>query len=287
MYRNIQPDGNPHTGNDYAYTDGVNVFPEIFAAAAGTVLYVGDSRKLGWPNPWYFNPDFDRSDAWDSSAGNVIVIGHTQGWDRFDTTYSHVESWTVKVGDIVKAGQRIGTIGNTGNSYGKHLHFELLLKPFNFNTPTYGRTDPNPYFGSGAIGPQGTITPEEIDMSAEANLQARITEVVAWQDGKFRELGAQAESNRNALAGFVRDCIADKDTITEAELNAKFAELTAAQQRAGQKLYKGDDSPHIYVWDASTGFRHIMGDEYTALVTAGAWVQELPQKIIDDAIGGK
>ena len=140
-YGNLQPDGLPHTGQDYGYTGAGEVFPEVFAAAAGTVLYAGDSRALGWPNPWYFNPDFDRTDAVDSSAGNVIVIAHP----GYVTTYSHLESWSVAKGEVVRPGQVIAVTGTTGRSTGKHLHFELLSVPFDFTTATYGRIDPNPW----------------------------------------------------------------------------------------------------------------------------------------------
>lgn len=169
-YGNTQPDGNPHTGNDYAYTDGDLIFPEVFAAAAGTVVYAGDSRALGWPNPWYFNPDFDRTDDWDSSAGNVLVIAHP----GYVTTYSHLEAWTVAKGQVVSAGQRIGTIGNTGNSYGKHLHFELIPYPFDFGTATYGRTNPNPYMTGGGLAAQGSIEQDAFLMALSDDDQAQI-----------------------------------------------------------------------------------------------------------------
>lgn len=164
-FANLQShDGRKHTGNDYGYyTDGA-VTDEVFAAADGVVQFAGDSRSLGWPNRWYINPDFDRSDAQDSSAGNFIAITHTQGGVRFDTTYSHLAAWTVRAGDAVKAGQRIGTVGATGFSAGKHLHFELLFHPFNFGTDTYGRADPNPHIITGGIAAQGaTQTAEEDD----------------------------------------------------------------------------------------------------------------------------
>lgn len=151
--------GLPHGGQDYGWTDEAgNVTVEVFAAADGVVVYAGDARKLGWPNEWYYNPDFDRTDKQDSSAGNVVVIRHKQGGVVFDTTYNHLESWSVKKDQGVKAGQIVATMGNTGFSFGRHLHFELLFHPFNFGTATYGRADPNPYFGSAAIAPQGTTT---------------------------------------------------------------------------------------------------------------------------------
>jgi hypothetical protein len=180
-------DGRKHTGQDYAYYSSGQVMDEVFAAADGVVLYAGDSRDLGWPNGWYLNPDFDRNDAVDSSAGNVIALGHNRGGIRFDTTYNHLESWTVKAGDTVRAGQRIGTIGATGYSVGKHLHFELLFRPFNFGTDTYGRANPNPYFVTGIAAAGSTPTPstpsEEDDMSKAAEEDiSRIRQILEAQE---------------------------------------------------------------------------------------------------------
>jgi len=162
-YGNTQPDGMPHAGQDYGYTDGTNVYPVVFAAASGTVIFAGDSRNLGWPNEFYVNPDFDRSDAQDSSAGNLVVISH----DGVAVTgYAHLESYSVKAGQPVRAGQQIGITGNTGFSFGRHLHFFLMFRPYNYNTSTYGCSDPNPYFLSG-LAAQGAPTEEDTLSAAE------------------------------------------------------------------------------------------------------------------------
>ncbi len=55
--------------------------------------------------------------------GNRIVINHGNGWV---STYNHLSTFSVSVGDFVKAGEVIGAMGNTGYSTGPHLHFELL-----------------------------------------------------------------------------------------------------------------------------------------------------------------
>jgi hypothetical protein len=145
-------DGQPHAGQDYAYYSGGKVCDAVYAAADGVVLFAGDSRDLGWPNIMYLNPDFDRSDAQDSSAGNYIIIQHhVAGKPVALTGYGHLEDYSVRAGSVVKAGQRIGTIGETGFSAGKHLHFDFLLYPLSYAAPLYGRTDPNPYM-NGTIG---------------------------------------------------------------------------------------------------------------------------------------
>lgn len=60
---------------------------------------------------------------WSSDTGYVIILEHEQG---YLSVYKHNESLNYVQGDMVKAGDIIGTIGNTGEySTGYHLHFEL------------------------------------------------------------------------------------------------------------------------------------------------------------------
>ncbi len=62
--------------------------------------------------------------------GNLVVISHV---DIFKTVYGHLEKVFVKPGDIVKKGDLIGLVGNTGLSTGPHLHYEIWKngKPIN------------------------------------------------------------------------------------------------------------------------------------------------------------
>ena len=60
---------------------------------------------------------------WSSDTGYVIILEHKQG---YLSVYKHNESLNIAQGDIVQAGDIIGTVGNTGEySTGYHLHFEL------------------------------------------------------------------------------------------------------------------------------------------------------------------
>lgn len=69
-----------------------------------------------------------------ASYGNYVKIDHGDGCE---TLYAHLESVKVKKGQRVARGEVIGTMGNTGNSYGTHLHFEMRQNG--------ERVDPTPY----------------------------------------------------------------------------------------------------------------------------------------------
>ncbi len=60
---------------------------------------------------------------WVDGYGNYIEIEHNNG---FTTAYGHCDELLVSEGDSVLKGQSIATMGNTGNSTGPHLHFEVL-----------------------------------------------------------------------------------------------------------------------------------------------------------------
>lgn len=143
-------DGLPHAGQDYKFINSNGkVCRYAYAAHDGEVLWADDSRKMGWPNLWYINPDFDGPANGDQSGGNMVYIGikdYDTGAPFADIGYGHLEEIWVKKGQWVKRGQIIGIVGESGYSAGKHLHFSLMFRPFNYATSTYGCSDPNPYF---------------------------------------------------------------------------------------------------------------------------------------------
>lgn len=59
------------------------------------------------------------------SYGNVVFISHNMNGKTYTTVYAHLNSRSVSAGQNVKQGQQIGFMGNTGQSEGQHLHFEV------------------------------------------------------------------------------------------------------------------------------------------------------------------
>jgi murein DD-endopeptidase MepM/ murein hydrolase activator NlpD len=64
------------------------------------------------------------------SYGKIVVIRHDNG---LETVYSHLNSLSVRVNQRVKAGEKVGGGGRTGNATAEHLHFEtrFMGEPFN------------------------------------------------------------------------------------------------------------------------------------------------------------
>ena len=73
--------------------------------------------------------------AYHSSYGNYVVIDHGNG---NSTLYAHMSSRAVSEGQMVSQGQTIGAVGDTGNTSGPHLHYEVRRNG--------QRTDPEAYY---------------------------------------------------------------------------------------------------------------------------------------------
>lgn len=58
-----------------------------------------------------------------ATYGNYLCISHPDGQE---TIYAHMQYLYVRAGEVVQAGQSLGTVGQTGRATGAHLHFEFL-----------------------------------------------------------------------------------------------------------------------------------------------------------------
>ena len=113
--------GSFHYGLDFTPGEGA----EIQAVAAGTVRIANESG---------------------GAFGVHVMIDHEINGEVFSTHYAHMlyGSLQVKPGDVVQAGTVLGHVGDTGLSYGAHLHFEVFVNG--------QRIDPLPWLRSHAGG---------------------------------------------------------------------------------------------------------------------------------------
>ena len=72
--------------------------------------------------------------GYNGSAGNYVKIDHRDG---FTSIYMHLNSFCVSAGQIVSAGENIGTTGATGTATGDHLHFGITLNGVYVNPCNY------------------------------------------------------------------------------------------------------------------------------------------------------
>ncbi|GAA2219268.1 M23 family metallopeptidase [Micromonospora olivasterospora] len=63
--------------------------------------------------------------GWFGGYGYTVIVKHADGSEAI---YGHSSSLTVQEGQQVKAGDQLGLVGNTGHSYGSHLHLEIHVK---------------------------------------------------------------------------------------------------------------------------------------------------------------
>ena len=98
-----------HSGTDISHT-GPDPYPPIYNTEDGIVTWVQTGRGNA------------QGSTGNESYGNLVQVTFPDGRSAI---YAHLSDVLVKEGDSVKAGQQIGIMGNTGNSYGNHLHFEL------------------------------------------------------------------------------------------------------------------------------------------------------------------
>lgn len=97
-----------HAGVDIG---GLGCNTPIFSANSGKVILAGNS----------------------GSFGNAVKVNHE---NNYITLYAHLNKILVKNGEVVKKGQQIGLMGNTGYSFGCHLHFQVEYKGKTINPLT-------------------------------------------------------------------------------------------------------------------------------------------------------
>jgi murein DD-endopeptidase MepM/ murein hydrolase activator NlpD len=107
--RNLRGVRDNHTGVDWSAPRGT----PIRASAGGTVIWAG-TRGTGY--------------------GRYVIIDHGK---HITTLYAHCDRILVRVGQVVRQGEQIATVGSTGRSFGYHLHFEFRIDRVAVNPLNY------------------------------------------------------------------------------------------------------------------------------------------------------
>jgi len=139
----MSPTGELFKNEGKEASDYYGLGEKVLASADGTVVAINNSAIQKWTR---FNPaegespqefqkrqfeamkDALRGSVHDWVGGNYVIIKHAEGEY---SSYFHLreKSVRVKVGDNVQKGQHIGDVGNTGDSFEVHLHFQLNDSP--------------------------------------------------------------------------------------------------------------------------------------------------------------
>ncbi len=180
LARPIQGDGNgtvyrvyPYGGTDngrlqvHHGVDLVNTLgTPIHATADGTVVYAGGDLVMRFaPTNDYY--------------GNLVVIQHnflTREGKPVFTLYGHMQTITVHGGQLVREGDVIGTVGETGIALGPHLHLEVRVgSPFDFGATRNPELWLRPYPNFGTL--VGRVTDADGDLDYGVTLTASSSEI--------------------------------------------------------------------------------------------------------------
>jgi murein DD-endopeptidase MepM/ murein hydrolase activator NlpD len=204
---------NKHTGTDY----NVPVGTPVTAAMAGVV----SSTDLG------------------ADYGMAVMVDHPGG---YQTIYAHLSEKDAKVGQTVAKGQRLGKSGDSGNSTGAHLHFEVRKgknNPVNPDTLLSGSNDVlNPYFAT-ILPTQGDVTGSSASSptstsSGGANLKATSGSGASSPDALAMKQWLMSKGlSENGAVGVVSNLLAESGLRTGA-VGDKGTSYGIAQWHAGR-----------------------------------------------------
>lgn len=209
--------GNGHTGIDIVGKEGL---PEIIAHSDGVVYAIQDGKGNNIKTTGV------------ASYGNYVQIKHP---NNMYTLYAHLEKkLKVKLGQQVKRGQVLGKEGNSGCSYGTHLHFEVR------NKDNYV-IDPTPYIDAD-LPNLPTNLPEPVERD-ENTYQVEVL---------IKDLRARNSYGLNAtILGFIKKGIyniynkATKDNLIWLKISEN-EDIWIAFNEEWAKLYDYKDYKELY-----------------------------------------
>ncbi len=213
------PFGNSHGGVDLGWqttqTDG------ILAHSEGIVKFCQTGQRN------------NQGSTGDASYGNCVKLIHPNG---YCTLYAHLSEVNVDCGQTVAKGQQIGRMGNTGNSYGNHLHFEVRNKQDI-------RIDPAPYI---AVDLPGLKTEKEGQTLTEGEIRSIVNDEIDLIDPIYNTIEDIPNYWRDAIAALVEDGIVQGVGNGKLGLSHTEAKMAVIMKRMVDKL-KSEVSENVHI----------------------------------------
>ncbi len=169
-----------------------------------------------------------------NNYGNVVVVQDEAGMKHL---YAHLEKSLVKVGDTIAKGQQVGTIGNTGDSNGSHLHYEVRKNGVGSDV------DPTSYYQNNKMGNSASTSKTEAERlqsidQAKSDVLSMEQEVNQINQ-QIQELYLAVVNSNLAAIDHVKnsyeDDIAKIDLIQNTE--SKFSKKWMDQQVQRERIY--------------------------------------------------
>lgn len=165
------------------YSDGSLHRAIDLRAAEGTPVYAAEDGTVDWVQAWD-----GRSTSGNQSYGNLVRIRHADFVGcELQTLYAHLQRVTVKKGQTVREGEIIGYSGNTGNTTGPHLHFEVRLDGGRYNPLNWLDGDFTTAYSYVKLGDYKSVEPDEAP--SDPMLTTVTVQVSRGDYAKLRELG--------------------------------------------------------------------------------------------------
>ncbi|KAF1702991.1 hypothetical protein CSC66_09460 [Pseudoxanthomonas kaohsiungensis] len=170
-----------------------------------------------------------------ATGGGGQSIRLTGGRGGYTTVYFHLSKYLVRNGDVVRAGQPIGLVGNTGVGTGPHLHFEVWKgKEFSKNPKGLFCGGAGGYGAADGAGdePEGEPMPPE----AYAGKMPEAPNMEAWDDMSVREIIEAEVGKRYTNSAWIRDEGERGEAPLRVEaLHMRALQIYIKQRRVDQK----------------------------------------------------
>lgn len=231
MTSHVLEDMNEMITNDYSQTHeaidivsaGHNI-DDIIAVSDGIVEMVVKDAKYT-----------DHNTKGTDTYGNFVKLRHPDGKKSL---YAHMQygSVTVSEGEEVTKGEKLGTMGATGNAYGAHLHLEI-------RNPDETRINPNNFLNE-------TVPEEPKKEEIKEEIKSEVKEDEKIYEEEIETISTpkkESENEENTLSNQNYYGPSIVDGLKEIGMDSSFNNRTLIAQKNGIKNYRGTYNQNIYL----------------------------------------